>query len=224
MKNIKWLYPAIGFILIFIAGVWIAYPILKKTPVLRIYNPVDINPRLVDDSLKRVTKNHRVADFKLVNQFGDTITNADFKGKIYVADFFFTTCPTICKDMSRNFAKLDAEFANQSDIMLLSHSVTPEIDSVEVLAEYAERYGATPGKWHLTTGDKKHIYALARKSYFACMDEGDGGVQDFIHTENFVLVDKEGRLRGFYDGTADVEVERLIREIGYLQKEYEKQQ
>jgi protein SCO1 len=221
MNNIKWLMPVIAFVLIFATGMWIVYPMLKKTPVLRIYNPVDINPRLVDDSLKRVTKSHRVAVFKLVNQFGDTITQRDFEGKIYVADFFFTTCPTICKDMSKNFSKLNKLFADNPEIMLLSHSVTPEIDTVEALAAYAELYGATPGKWHLTTGDKKHIYNLARKSYFACLDEGDGGVQDFIHTENFVLVDKDKRLRGFYDGTSDVEVERLIKEIGYLLKEYE---
>jgi len=223
MKNIKWLMPVIAFGIIFMTGMWIVYPMLKKTPVLRIYNPVDINPRLVDDSLKRVTKSHRVADFELVNQFGDTITQKDFEGKIYVADFFFTTCPTICKDMSKNFSKLNEVFADNQEVMLLSHSVTPEIDTVEALSAYAELYNATPGKWHLTTGDKKHIYNLARKSYFACLDEGDGGVQDFIHTENFVLVDKEKRLRGFYDGTSDADVERLIKEIGYLQKEYEKE-
>lgn len=217
----KWWVPAAAFAVIFFTAVWIAYPLLQKTPRLKIYNPVDINPKLVDDSLRRVTRNHRTMDFQLVNQLGATITEADFEGKIYVADFFFTTCPTICKDMSSNFAVVQDEFEKEPDLLLLSHSVTPQIDSVEALAAYAERYGAIPGKWHLTTGDKKHIYNLARKSYFACLDEGDGGVQDFIHTENFVLVDKEGRLRGFYDGTSDAEVERLIDEIGYLLKEYE---
>lgn len=221
MKKIKWWYSAAAFVIIFFAGVWIAYPLLQKTPRLKIYNPVDINPKLVDDSLRRVTRNHRTIDFRLVNQFGDTITEDDFARKIYVADFFFTTCPTICKDMSRNFKVLQEEFKDEPDVLLLSHSVTPQIDTVEALAEYGERYRAIPGKWHLTTGDKKHIYNLARKSYFACLDEGDGGVQDFIHTENFVLVDKDRRLRGFYDGTSDAEVERLINEIGYLLKEYE---
>jgi protein SCO1/2 len=222
MKKGKWWYPVAAFVMIFAMGVWIVYPMVKKTPKLRIYNPADINPRLVDDELKRVTSNHRTLPFQLVNQLGDTITEKDFSGKVYVTDFFFTTCPTICKDMSKNFAVLQEAFADEPDVLLLSHSVTPQIDSVEALSEYAARYGAIPGKWHLTTGDKKHIYKLARKSYFACLDEGDGGVQDFIHTENFVLVDKDGRLRGFYDGTSDTEVQRLIKETGYLLKEYEK--
>ncbi len=123
--------------------------------------------------------------------------------------------------MSKNFKKIQDEFADEPNVLLLSHSVTPQIDSVPVLADYGADYGAIPGKWHLATGDKKHIYNLARKSYFACLDEGDGGVQDFIHTENLVLVDKDRRLRGFYDGTSDADVERLIDEIGYLMKEDE---
>lgn len=220
MKNIPWWVPTVTFVGIFFAAVWIGYPMLKKTPRLPVYNPVDINPKLVDDSMKRVTRKHKVGDFKLVDQLGDTITQDDFLGKIYVADFFFTTCPTICKDMSGNFAKLQDKFKNDNDILLLSHTVTPQIDTVAALAAYGEQYGAIPGKWFLTTGDKKHIYDLARKSYFACLDEGDGGVQDFIHTENFVLVDKEGRLRGFYDGTAEGDLDRLIAEIGYLKKQY----
>lgn len=221
MKKMKWWLPAAAFAVIFFVGMIIVVPMLQTTPKLRVYNPVDINPQLVDDSLRRVTRNHRVMDFTLVNQLGDTITEKDFENKIYVTDFFFTTCPTICKDMSINFRKVQDEFANEPDFLLLSHSVTPQIDSVPVLAEYGEDYGAIPGKWHLATGDKKHIYDLARKSYFACLDEGDGGVQDFIHTENLVLVDKDRRLRGFYDGTSDADVERLIDEIGYLLKEYE---
>ena len=221
MKKMKWWFPVAAFLVIFVVGMIIVYPMLQTTPKLRVYNPVDINPQLVDDSLRRVTKNHRVMDFELVNQLGDTITEKDFENKIYVTDFFFTTCPTICKDMSKNFRKVQNEFVDETDLLLLSHTVTPQIDSVPVLAEYGADYGAIPGKWHLATGDKKHIYNLARKSYFACLDEGDGGVQDFIHTENLVLVDKDRRLRGFYDGTSDTDVERLIDEIGYLLKEYE---
>lgn len=221
MKKGKWWYPVAAFVMIFVMGVWIVYPMLQRTPKLKIYNPSDINPKLVDDSMQRVTRMHRTMDFELVNQLGDTITHKDFDGKIFVTDFFFTTCPTICKDMSSNFKVIQDAFADEPEFLLLSHSVTPQIDSVPMLADYGERYGAIPGKWHLTTGDKKHIYDLARKSYFACLDEGDGGVQDFIHTENFVLVDKDRRLRGFYDGTSDVEVQRLIKEIGYLLKEYE---
>ena len=221
MKKMKWWFPVAAFLVIFVVGMIIVYPMLQTTPKLRVYNPVDINPQLVDDSLRRVTKNHRVMDFILVNQLGDTITQKDFENKIYVTDFFFTTCPTICKDMSKNFRKIQDEFVDETDFLLLSHTVTPQIDSVPVLADYGADYGAIPGKWHLATGDKKHIYNLARKSYFACLDEGDGGVQDFIHTENLVLVDKDRRLRGFYDGTSDADLQRLIDEIGYLLKEYE---
>lgn len=222
MKKGKWWYPIAAFLMIFAMGVWIVYPMLERTPKLKIYNPSDINPKLVDDSMQRVTRMHRTMDFELVNQLGDTISEKDFEGKIYVTDFFFTTCPTICKDMSRNFKIIQDAFVDNPQVMLLSHSVTPQIDSVEVLAAYGKQYGAIPGKWHLATGDKKHIYDLARKSYFACLDEGDGGVQDFIHTENLVLVDKDRRLRGFYDGTSDADVKRLIAEIGFLLKEYEK--
>jgi protein SCO1/2 len=121
--------------------------------------------------------------------------------------------------MSSNIADLQEEFADRPEVMFLSHSVTPQIDSVEVLAEYAERYEANPNVWMLCTGDKKHIYELARKSYFAVLDEGDGGVQDFIHTENFILVDTKKRIRGYYDGTSPKDMERLASEIEILLEE-----
>jgi protein SCO1/2 len=117
-------------------------------------------------------------------------------------------------------AKIQKEFSEDDSVMLLSHSVTPEIDSVAVLRDYADRKGVVDAKWNVTTGDKKHIYELARKSYFAVVDEGDGGVQDFIHTENFILVDKKRQIRGYYDGTQDEEMDRLITDIKTLQKEY----
>jgi protein SCO1/2 len=148
------------------------------------------------------------------------ITQEDYKDKIYVSDFFFTTCQTICPIMTHNMAKIQKEFNEDDSVMLLSHSVTPEIDSVTVLRDYADRKGVVDVKWNVTTGDKKHIYELARKSYFAVVDEGDGGVQDFIHTENFILVDKKRQIRGYYDGTQDEEMDRLITDIKTLQKEY----
>lgn len=117
-------------------------------------------------------------------------------------------------------AKIQKEFGEDDSVMLLSHSVTPEIDSVSVLRDYADEKGVIDAKWNVTTGDKKHIYELARKSYFAVVDEGDGGVQDFIHTENFILVDKKRQIRGYYDGTQDEEMDRLIGDIKTLQKEY----
>ncbi len=135
---------------------------------------------------------------------------------IYVVDFFFTRCPTICPIMSDNMELLQTEFAEQADFKLLSISVTPEYDSIPVLARYSERHGALMDKWNITTGDKKHIYQLARRSYFAVSDEGDGALQDFIHTSNFILVDKQKQIRGIYDGTKDEEIQRLVEDVYIL--------
>lgn len=181
-----------------------------------IYNPSDLNPALVDQSLQGVTTNHTVSPFSLINQNGDTITEKDYEGQIYVADFFFTRCLTVCPVMTNNMEVLQQEFINNNDLKLLSISVTPEIDSVSILHDYASKNGAIDTKWNITTGNKKHIYELARKSYFAVVDEGDGGLQDFIHTPNFVLVDKEKQIRGIYDGTKDEEIQRLIKDIRTL--------
>lgn len=216
MKSKGWVITVGVFALIVVVGMVLAYPLLKTQKTLKIYQPADINPKLVDESKRSVEKDHRIADFELVNQLGDTITNKAFEDKIYVADFFFATCPSICPIMSRNIADLQEEFKDRPEVMFLSHSVTPQIDSVEALYEYGELYEANPERWMLTTGDKKHIYELARKSYFAVLDEGDGGKQDFIHTENFILVDTERRLRGFYDGTSEKDMERLADEIRIL--------
>ena len=201
--------------------IYAIYSLLTPEKKLPVYNPADVNPRLVDESLIHIRRDHKVLDFKLINQNGDTITQDDYKDKIYVADFFFTRCMTICPVMTNNIAKLQDVFIDDDDIKFLSHSVTPVMDSVPVLKEYAIKKGVIDGKWNITTGPKKHIYDLARKSYFAVLDEGDGGVQDFIHTENFVLVDKKRQIRGFYDGTDNEEIERLISDIKLLQGQYE---
>lgn len=185
----------------------------KQLPV---YNPSDFNPELVDRSLLNTSENHTVADFKLINQNGQTITQEDYKNKIYVVDFFFTSCPTICPIMTDNMGKLQKKFIDNSEIMFLSLSVTPKIDSVAVLRKYADDKGVIDVKWNITTGDKKHIYELARKSYFAVVEQGDGGLQDFIHTPNFILVDKKKQIRGIYDGTDDTEILRLIDDIKIL--------
>ena len=184
---------------------------------LPIYNPSDMDQRVIDKSMTGVT-NHTVADFKLINQNGETITQDNYKGKIYITDFFFTRCTTICPIMTENIGKLQEVFKTDDDIMFLSLSVTPEIDSISVLRAYADDKGVIDAKWNITTGEKKHIYELARKSYFAVLDKGDGGFQDFIHTTNFVLVDKEKRIRGIYDGTNDEEIKRLINDIRILKE------
>lgn len=211
------------FILVFCAiGVPVFYHLVKVDKKLPIYNPADINPKLVDASVRNRTKNHRVGDFTLINQNGDTITNADYEGKIYIADFFFTRCQTICIAMAYNMSELQEHYKNDDDIMFLSHSVTPVMDSVPQLRKYADEKGVIDGKWNVTTGKKKHIYNLARKHYFAVLDEGDGGESDWVHTENFVLIDKEGRIRGSYDGTKKENMQKIIDDITVLKEEYKK--
>jgi protein SCO1/2 len=183
-----------------------------------IYNPSDLNPALVDLSLQGLDQGHRVMDFSLINQNGDTITQEDYDGSIYVADFFFTRCPSICPVMSNNMAQLQEIFKDDDRIKLLSLSVTPEFDSIAVIRKYALKHRADVSKWNITTGNKKHIYTLARKSYFAVVDEGDGGLQDFIHTPNFILVDPLKQIRGIYDGTKKEEITRLVKDINLILK------
>lgn len=204
------------FTLIFLP---ILYFLVKPKSKLPVYNPVDVNPRLVDDAVKHVSRDHRIGDFHLINQNGDSISKSDFEGKIYIADFFFTRCQTICPIMAINMSELQEYYKDDDDLKFLSHSVTPDIDSVSVLRAYADKNNAIDGKWEITTGKKTHIYELARKSYFAVLDEGDGGEQDFIHTEQFVLVDKQKQIRGFYDGTDAREIERIIKDIEVLKSE-----
>ena len=189
----------------------------KKLPV---FQPAMVNYELVDSTIQHIKKFHRIADFELINQNGKTVTHENFNGKIYVADFFFTTCPTICISMTDNLLKVQKEIQNNPNILLISHSVTPKIDSVTQLKKYAIEKGVNDKKWHLVTGDKKEIYELARKSYLAVKDEGDGGPLDMIHTENFILVDPDKRIRGFYDGTDSKEIKRLLLEIKILNSEY----
>jgi len=220
LKFFKKSLPTIKVMVIFsVVMIFAIYIFLVPKKKLPVYNPADVNPRLVDESLVHIRRNHKVANFNLINQNGDTITQKNYEDKIYVADFFFTRCQSICPIMTNNMGKLQEVFKNDADIKFLSLSVTPIIDSVEVLKKYAIEKGVIDGKWNITTGDKKHIYELARKSYFVVLDEGDGGLQDFIHTENFVLVDKKKQIRGFYNGTDFEDIERLISDIKILQQE-----
>jgi protein SCO1/2 len=206
----------------FLSGIIITliYNQLDPVPKLPVYQPSMVTADLVDTTVQYIRKYHKVKDFKLVNQNGDTITQKNYEDKIYVADFFFTTCQSICIDMAKSMQTLQKEFENNEDILLLSHSVTPEVDDVRQLKKYAIEKGVIDSKWNLVTGDKKQIYNLARKEYLASKTEGDGGKYDLVHTENFVLVDKEKRLRGFYDGTNPKEIEQLIEDIDILRLEY----
>lgn len=204
--------------MVFIATVAMVvfYTLLKPTRTLPIYNPVDVNPKLVDSRLQHIRKAHKIGDFSLTDQRGKTVTQVTFKNKIYIAYFFFTRCPSICPIMTKNMHRLQEHFKDRSEIMFLSHSVTPVLDSVPVLADYAKRHQVNYKQWRLVTGDKKQIYTLARQHYFAALSKGDGGVQDFIHTEQFVLIDRQKRIRGFYDGTDTKAMNRLKKDVQVL--------
>lgn len=195
------------------------YQILKPNQTLPVFQPAEVNFELVDSTIQHVKKYHTIADFSLINQNGETITQKDYKDKIYVADFFFTTCLTICPIMTDNMVLIQEKLKNDSEVMLLSHSVTPVIDSVAQLKKYALKKGVDDSKWNLVTGDKKQIYSLARKSYLAVMEDGNGDEYDMIHTENFILVDSKKRIRGFYDGTKEEDINLLLKDIEILKKE-----
>jgi protein SCO1/2 len=199
--------------------IFLFYRALKPTPALPIYQPAMIDPLLVDESIQYVKKYHAIADFSLLNQNGQTITHNDYDNHIYVADFFFTTCPSICPLMTDNMVYLQGLLDAFPEVKLLSFSVTPEIDSVAVLKEYAIQKGVNDQRWNLLTGDKKAIYDLARKSYLVVQEDGDGGPHDMIHTENFVLVDKQGRIRGYYDGTVREDMDKILSDIRILSVE-----
>ncbi len=195
------------------------YNALKVYQPLPIYQPAMVNEEMVDSTIQYQRKFHKIADFKLTNQNGKTITQTDYDGKIYIADFFFTTCQTICPIMTDHMYQIQKEIINDDEVMLLSHTVTPEIDTVAQLKRYAKLKGVNDAKWNLVTGDKAQIYQLARKSYLAVKTDGNGDAFDMIHTENFMLIDKKRQIRGFYDGTNAEDIARLLEDLKILKKE-----
>jgi len=196
------------------------YYVNKPIETLPIYSPSMVSKELVEENIQFIKKYHKIKDFSMKNQNGETITQEFYNDKIYVADFFFTTCPTICPIMTENMGYVQEKIKNDSDVLLLSFSVTPEIDSVKQLKKYALEKNVIDSKWNLVTGNKKDIYNLARTSYLVAKTNGDGGKYDMIHTENFVLVDKEKRIRGFYDGTNSKEMDQLLNDINILKNSY----
>lgn len=185
-------------------------------------NKPDFTPEWIAESDPAYSSIHRIPAFSFTNQNGETITEKTVEGKIYVADFFFTRCGSICPKMTDNMKLLQEKFKNNNEVLLLSHSVTPGMDSVPVLKKYATGKGVISGKWHLLTGNEDEIYALAKKQYYA----GDtiGYYQagnEFLHTENFILVDRLRRIRGVYNGTLSLEMERLAEDINTLLNEKE---
>ncbi|MCH9659729.1 MAG: SCO family protein [Bacteroidetes bacterium] len=195
------------------------YNVLKPIPKLKVWQPSEFDPEVVDSTLVHVKKYHTINDFSLINQNGAAVTHTDYDGKIYVADFFFTTCQTICPIMTDHMLQIQEELSDDNDILLLSHTVTPEIDSVAQLKKYAVEKGVDDNKWNLVTGDKEQIYNLARKSYLVVKDLPNDEQYGMIHTENFVLVDPQKRIRGIYDGTNPEEIAKLLEDINILKQE-----
>lgn len=213
------------FLSIVIVSILVSYLLMRPNNdhKLRVINPIDVNPEMVDSLLQRKGYGHQIGDFSFTNQAGKNITLKDVKGKVFVAEYFFTTCGTICPKMNQQMQRVQDSFKNNNQFNILSFTVNPEIDTVEQMKLYALGHGAIPGKWHFLTGDKKKLYDLARTSFFVlkpaeAQNLGDAG-SDFIHTNNFVLVDKELRIRGYYDGTSEKEVNHLIEDIKILLNE-----
>ena len=169
---------------------------------------------------KTDTTLHTIQDFSFVNQDGNTVTEKDFNGSVYVTDFFFTTCHTICPIMSTQMERIAEKFKGNMEVKFISHTVDPEIDTVEQLKRYAIKHNADTKQWMFVTGDKKELYEIARKSYLLNAEQGDGGPDDFIHTQNFALIDKDKHIRGYYDGIDTTEMNQLMKDIDLLLAEY----
>lgn len=192
----------------------------KKVEQLPYFNSPDFAPTWTSDS-KTLNSFHKISDFAFKNQLGNTVTNKTLEGHIYVANFFFTTCPNICLQLTTNMRELQKIYAKDDMIRLLSHTVMPNVDTVEVLHEYGKRQDINPEKWYLVTGKKETIYDLAREAYFADdLYKQTNDKNRFIHTENLMLVDKKGHIRGVYKGTLPEEINRIQRHITILKNEY----
>ncbi|HLW14736.1 MAG TPA: SCO family protein [Flavobacteriaceae bacterium] len=207
----------VGIVLLVLSVIMITVMIRIVTPekVLPIYQPSQVDTELVDTTMQYIRKYHKIADFALHNQNGELVTQNDYEDKIYVADFFFTTCQTICIPMKNNMLILQEGIKDKDQVLLLSHTVTPEFDTVEQLRKFADERGVIDEKWNLVTGEKKQIYDLARKSYLVAKDD-EYSEYDLIHTENFVLIDSKKRIRGYYDGTDEKVMQELLEDIDIL--------
>ncbi len=192
----------------------------SRVDALPYYEDATFLPHWLEPNSKETKSFHRISPFQLTNQEGETITEKSLNNKIYVADFFFASCPGICPQMTENMKILQEAFLDDDEVMLLSHSVTPERDSVAVLKNYAEAKDINAKKWYLLTGDQAQIYKLGRQDYFIEEDLGlEKEEDDFLHTENFVLVDKNRHLRGIYNGLKISDINQIIADIKTLKKE-----
>jgi len=199
----KYRFFILGFLSLCAVILSLFYYALKPAKRLPIYTPAMVNPEMVDTLVQHKNNKleHQIASFEFTNQNNEKVTEKDYENTIYVADFFFTTCQTICPIMTDNMVLVQDKIKNMPDVKILSFSVTPDIDTPEVLRKYATEKGIIDSKWNMVTGDKKDIYYLARQSFLAVKTGSPDEMYDMVHTENFILVDKNGRIRGFYDGT-----------------------
>ena len=206
--------------LIAFAAITVGYFMMKpaaKSEDLPVINPIEVSSEMVDSSIIRKGIGHRIGEFEFLNQYGEKTGLNDVKGKVFVAEYFFTTCGTICPVMNQQMQRVQKAFKGNPELKILSFTVDPEIDTVEQMRSYAEGHGAVKGQWHFLTGNKEDLYSAARKYFFVLKPAeaenlGDAG-SDFIHTNNFVLIDRQLRIRGYYDGTSVKEVDQLIRDI-----------
>lgn len=207
-------------LLIVAAGVFIyAFFIYDNQKPLR-YLPIFGEKSYESKNGKTDTIYHQVKNFSFINQDGKTVTEKDFSGSVYVTDFFFTTCHTICPIMSTQMERVASKFKGNAEVKFLSHTVDPEIDTVEQLKSYAIKHNADTKQWMFVTGEKEALYDIARTSYLLDASEGNGGPDDFIHTQNFALIDKDKHIRGFYDGTDSTQMNQLIKDIELLLAEH----
>ena len=192
----------------------------SRVDYLPYYNDESFTPHWLTPNTDEEKTFHKIPDFSLTNQSGETVTQDTFEDKIYVTDFFFTTCPGICPKMTGNMAKIQEEFKNDQDVLLLSHSVMPSTDSVSVLRAYANKNEVVDNKWHLVTGSRDEIYSLGRDHYFVESDLGEvKSIDDFLHTENFLLIDKNKHIRGIYNGLNRASMAQLITDVKALKQE-----
>lgn len=219
MKRIFFL----GLILLVCIPIAYHFTSSKKEKPLPIINPIDVNEEMVDPEMLRLGIGHHIGTFAFQNQDAKVISTKEMKGNIAIVEYFFTTCKSICPVMNEQMQRVSEAFKNENDVRIFSFTVDPETDDIAQMKKYATSHQATSGKWHFLTGKKEDLYTLARKSFFVlkpaeAQNLGDAG-SDFIHTNNFVLVDKQLRIRGYYDGTSEKEVNQLISDIKRLQKE-----
>lgn len=217
----------LGFLLsiVLVAGLVGTYIYTKSKPskpevILPHYGIDSVVSKHVDGKEVLDTIWHQVPDFKFTNQEGKTVTMANMKNCIFVADFFFTTCPSICKDMAIQKMRLYKTYTNNPNVKIISHTVNPRNDTVQALMAYAKRCKITNhDKYYLVTGTKPALYEQARAGYYVSATQGDGGEDDFVHTEKFALVDKHRHIRGYYDGTSEQEINQLMYDMDQLLKE-----